>query len=599
MVWTPGPIFQDACDFGEKCTTCPSPTVMFIAILSVMFGNSRDKKSSRKIPEELDFIVVGAGSAGCVVANRLTENKNWKVLLLEAGGEELRINEIPSTNYILQGSSVDWNYRTVPDENSCRADNGCTMPRGKGMGGTSSLNGMLYVRGSPLDFDEWAKLGNKGWSFKEVLPYFKKSENNLDDNIVKANPHYHSKGGYQSVETLAYNETNARIITKAWQELGYDYIDVNADKQIGVMNLQTTTFNGQRHSTNVAFIRPIRNKRQNLFIETEAFVTKIKINPKTKRAVGVEYTNKEGKRKTVIARKEVIISAGAVDSPKLLMLSGIGPEEELKKNKINVLKNLSVGRNLQDHVSIDGLNIKLKKTSQKKSLKKRIEDIQQYLKNQTGPLSALGPLVSTAFVKTSFETVKNIPDIEYNFVPFNDTIIALPNSYDTINVHPILLIPNSRGTITLNASDPIQAAPVIRQNFFSKSPDRQRLLEGIRILLQLFKTKAFQDNEMTLNERPWPLCKQFPFNSDDYWSCIMTYYTNTDYHPVGTCKMGPKSDREAVVDPELRVYGIKSLRVVDASIMPIIIRGNTNAATIMIAEKASDMIKNDWKLKIF
>ncbi|XP_043475333.1 glucose dehydrogenase [FAD, quinone]-like [Leptopilina heterotoma] len=595
MAWIPGPQFQDLCDLGEKCTNCPSQTIMFVTILSIIFGQSRDKKSPRKLPSELDFIIVGAGSAGCVLANRLTEIEKWNVLLLEAGGEELKINELPSAPFILHNSNVDWKYKTEPEKYSCQANNGCLMPRGKVMGGTSSTNGLLYVRGSPSDYDEWAKLGNKGWNSKEALHYFKKSENNRDDNIIKANPKYHNKGGYLGVEKCRYNDTNAQLLAKAWQELGYDYIDVNADKQIGVMILQTTSLNGRRQSTNDAFIRPIREKRKNLFIETEAFVTKIKIDPKTKRAIGVEYTNKDGKQKTLTARKEVIISAGTINSPKLLMISGIGPEKELKKHNINILKNLSVGRNLHDHVTVGGLQIKLNKTSTKKSLKRRIQDLELYMKNQSGPLAANGPLSSAAFIRTKFEKNQQVPDLSYNFAPFDSSDkMTTSNSYDSIVVIPFVLNPNSRGTITLNSSDPIWGAPIIRQGFFTKSPDRERLLKGIRIFLQLFKTKTFQENEMTLDETPWPLCKQFSFNSDDYWFCMMKQYTETDYHPVGTCKMGPKSDREAVVDPRLRVYGIKGLRVVDASIMPKIIRGNTNAPTIMIAEKASDMIKKDW-----
>ncbi|XP_051167027.1 glucose dehydrogenase [FAD, quinone]-like isoform X3 [Leptopilina boulardi] len=599
MVWIPGPDFQDICDLGEKCTTCPSQTVMFVTIVTIIFAHYRDKKSTREIPEELDFIVVGAGSAGCVIANRLTENKNWKVLLLEAGEEELKMNDVPALLYTFFGSSSDWNYKTVPEENSCRADNGCAMSRGKVMGGCSSINGMLYVRGTPSDYDDWAKLGNEGWSYKEILHYFKKSENNRNDNIVNANPQYHKKGGYLGVEKLPYNDTNAKLLTEAWQELGYEYIDVNADKQIGVMNIQTTTLNGKRQSTNNAFIRPIREKRQNLFIKTEVLVTKILINPETKEAIGVEYRNKEGKMKKVMARKEVIISTGTVDSPKLLMLSGIGPSKELKKHNIEIIKDLPVGHNLHDHVTFQGLRIKLNKTSTKKSLKKRIEDLHQYLKYQNGPLSTIGPLESVAFVKTHFETEEAVPDIEYNYTPSEGKGDTIPNSYDLINVFTIVLKPNSRGTITLNATNPIFGAPIIRHGFFTKNPDRERLLEGTRMFISLFKTKVFRDNEMTLDETPWPFCKEWKFNSDDYWFCMMKYYTATDDHPVGTCKMGPKSDAEAVVDPQLRVYGIKKLRVVDASIMPKIVRGNTNAPIIMIAEKTSDMIKNDWRYKFW
>ncbi|XP_051168491.1 glucose dehydrogenase [FAD, quinone]-like [Leptopilina boulardi] len=599
MVWIPGEDYQDLCDLGEKCSTCPSQFVMFITILSLIFGQSRDKNLPREIPKKLDFIIVGAGSAGCVLANRLTEIKNWKILLLEAGGEELKINELPSSSFILHGSNVDWTYKTEPEESSCLANNGCPMPRGKVMGGSSSTNGMLYVRGSPSDYDNWAKLGNKGWSYKEVLYYFKKSEDNRDDNIVKANPFYHKKGGYLPVQKVLYNDTNVHLLSKAWQELGYENIDVNADKQIGVMSAQTTTLNGRRQSTNDAFIRPIREKRKNLFIETEAFVTKVIINSK-KKAIGVEYTNKYGKKKIVMAQKEVIISAGTVNSPKLLMLSGIGVSQELKKHNIKIIKDLPVGRNLHDHVTVGGLRIKLNKTSTKKSLKKRIEDVELYLKNQTGPLATMGPLQCITFVKTNLEKQQRVPDIEYNYVPFDSKgHVTTPNSYNMITIFTIVLNPNSRGTITLNASDPIWGAPIIRHGFFTKNPDRERLLEGIRIFLSLFKTKVFQKNEMTLDKKPFPLCKKWQFNTDDYWFCMMRYYTGTDYHPVGTCKMGPKSDSEAVVDSQLRVYGIKSLRVVDASIMPKITRGNINAPTIMIAEKASDMIKNYWRWKFF
>ncbi|XP_033228678.1 glucose dehydrogenase [FAD, quinone]-like isoform X2 [Belonocnema kinseyi] len=597
MSWIPPDFSTKFCTNDGQSTICDSKAIMFLTLLINLFGNPIDCKTLNEKGKEFDFIIVGAGSAGCVLANRLTEIENWNVLLLEAGTEELHVNRVPSLYHLTEGSSLDWNYQTQPEENACRANRGCSCPRGKVMGGSSSTNGLIYVRGHPMDYNRWAELGNTGWSYEHVLQYFKKSENNRNQDIIDDNPEYHNKGGYLSVQKFPHKDENVQILAEAWQEFGYQYVDINAKEHIGVMTLQTTSFNGRRESTNDAFIRPIRQKRPNLIIETEAYVTQILFDSEGKKAIGVEYTSvNTGKSQSIRARKEVIISAGAVNSPKLLMLSGIGPAEDLKTRRIKVIQNLPVGRNLHDHVSFLGFTIKLNQTSTIRDYEEKMKDIDLYLRENKGPLSTTGPLASSTFVKTKFEENLQAPDIQYHYTALRkkDSQSLIVCYYDAIAILPTLLTPESRGFITLNKTDPIWGSPMIYQQFFTVDPDRERLIEAIRIFQNLFNTTSFQKNEFKLDNERQPLCMELIFDSDDYWSCILSEYTITIYHPVGTCKMGPKEDKKAVVNPRLRVYGIENLRVVDASIIPIIPRGNTNAPTIMIAEKAADMIKEDW-----
>ncbi|KAK4887896.1 hypothetical protein RN001_004167 [Aquatica leii] len=550
-----------------------------------------------------DYIIVGAGSAGSVIANRLTAQKNISVLIIEAGGEESNFTDIPLMSFFLQGLEYNWNYTTTRQNVSCLGyvNQQCVVPRGKGLGGSSIINACLYVRGHKKDYDDWKSEGNSGWGYEDVLPLFKRSEDFKSVGDVD----YHGTGGYLSVNVVKSNHTQVEAFIEANKELGRPEIDYNGKRQLGVGRTQTNTINGRRHSVGKAFLQLARN-RTNLCVESNSLVTKILIKSPKKQAYGVLY-NKNGITYKAKCRKEVIVSAGTVNSPQLLMLSGIGPKSHLKKIGIPVIQDLSVGCNLQDHPAYVDLIFETNYTEPVTTLE---ENIRNYL-NGFGGLTVSANVHALAFLQTNFSNLSESPDIELIMVPSDNSISYLKKAHRYISenfdavwskVNPaksltiatVLLHPKSRGSIKLKSSSPFEP-PLINLNFLSdkKENDIDTMYRGIQRTLQLLETKAFKSLNASLVYNPVPACKHHQYLSKKYWYCQIRQLTTSLYHPVGTCKMGPDPNKGAVVNSKLQVHGVCNLRVADASIIPLQTSGHTNAPAIMIGEKLSQIILNE------
>ncbi|XP_059049407.1 glucose dehydrogenase [FAD, quinone] [Achroia grisella] len=568
--------------------------------------------------ETYDFVIVGGGSAGSVLANRLSEVEGWNVLLLEAGGHETEITDVPLLSLYLHKSKLDWKYRTEPQDTACQAmiDKRCAWTKGKVLGGSSVLNTMLYIRGNKRDFDQWESFGNPGWGYEDVLPYFKKSMDQRNPYLARDVRH-HSTGGYLTVQDSPYNTPIGAAFLQAGEEMGYDIVDVNGAQQTGYAWYQLTIRRGTRCSTAKAFLRPVR-LRQNLHIALFSHVTKVLIDKETKRAYGVEFF-RDGKMQIVYAKKEVILSAGSIGSPQLLLLSGVGPESHLREIGIDVLHDSpGVGKNLQDHIAVGGLAFKIDyPVSLVMNRLVNINSALRYAVTEDGPLTSSIGLEVVAFINTKYANASDDwPDIEFMMTScstnsdggtqvkkahsltdeFYNEVFAEINNKDVFGIFPMMLRPKSRGFIKLRSKNPFDY-PLMFHNYLTHPDDVGVLREGVKAAIAVGETQAMKRFGARFHSKPVPNCKHLPLYTDEYWDCLIRQYTMTIYHVSCTAKMGPSTDPMAVVDPQLRVYGVEGLRVIDASIMPTITNGNINAPTIMIGEKGADMIKEIWLQK--
>lgn len=529
------------------------------------------------IPEQnaqYDFIVIGAGSAGATMASRLSEINNSKVLLIEAGRSENLLMDIPLLVNMLQFSDdINWKYRTEKSDKYCLGmeDHRCNWPRGKVMGGSSVLNYMVATRGDPRDYDNWSKLGNDGWSYEELLPFFKKLEK-LNIPKLRNDSEMHSTNGPLDLTYPPFHTPLAEAFLKAGLEMGYPLIDYNGRERIGFSYIQATLKNGERVSTNRAYLH-FANNRKNLLVTKNSIVEKILIDPKTKRTMGVQF-RKRGSSRKVYARKEVILCAGAIGSPQILMLSGIGPKDHLKEMGIRLIKDAPVGENLMDHIAYGGLVFLVDQPVS--ILPDKVSNpaqpyIQDYLNRRYGPLTIPGCVEALSFMDVDNPTnISSFPNIELLFI--SSSLISGGGFYQNVGiseefwnsisidikgknswtVFPMLMRPKSRGKILLT-DNKATSKPRIIPNYLNDPEDVRIIVKGIRAAIEVSKTSAMKKFGTKLYDAPVMGCEKLQYDSDEYWECAARTFTFTIYHHSGTCKMGPDTDAASVVNPRLQV----------------------------------------------
>ncbi|MEK9660894.1 MAG: GMC family oxidoreductase N-terminal domain-containing protein [Alphaproteobacteria bacterium] len=528
--------------------------------------------------ESYDFIIVGAGSAGCVLANRLTASGDHSVLLIEAGGRDSSpwIHIPLGYGKHFTNPAVNWLYSNEPDD--AVAGRRVPTPRGKVLGGSSSINGLVYIRGQAADYDMWRQLGNPGWAYDDVLPYFRKSEDQQ-----RGADEWHGAGGPLAVSDRKTPHELCDAFLESAAKCGYPRTDdFNRADNEGFGYLQLTTRNGRRCSAAVAFLRPAE-KRRNLTVVTHAHATRILFEGQ--RATGIEYSRR-GRLATARAEREVILSGGAVNTPQLLELSGIGSADRLRTYGIDIVADRpGVGENLQDHFSVRLTWRCTKPLTLNDALANPLRgarELAKYAVSRDGFL-AMGASVAAGFYKS--DTAQATPDIQVGLNLFSgDRLGEKLHPFSGFCAAVRLLRPESRGTIHIRSADPL-AAPEIRSNFLHREKDGTTLARACMMFREIAAARPLADY-IESEYLPGPAVADEAAMLD-----YMRKTGATSFHPVGTCRMG--SDPDAVVDPRLRVNGVAALRVADASIMPVIVSGNTNAPAIMIGEKASDMILED------
>ena len=527
----------------------------------------------------IDFIIIGGGSAGCVLANRLTEDCSYNVLLLEAGPKDANpwIHIPIGYGKNFRNPTINWMFQTEPGERWVRK--AVPTPRGKVIGGSSSINGMVYMRGNRDDYNHWRQLGNQGWGFDDVLTYFKKSENQQ-----RGEGEYHGIGGPLWVSDPAETHPIAEAYIKAGLEAGYDYNpDFNENTQEGFGPIQWTTKNGRRSSAATAYLKPAK-KRRNLSIISNAQVHRLIFEGN--RAIGLEYET-SGRKEIVHANIEILMSAGAIHSPQLLQLSGVGDASELQQLGVSIVADLpGVGQNLQDHVNaplIYKSNLPITANKLYHSSTRKITEGLKYIFNRKGML-AMGACYAGGYIK--IQPGAENPDIQALLLLFStEDLGGVPHKFDGITVNVALMRPESRGYVKAKDNQ-IGTPPIIQPNYLDAKADRDTLIAGMNEIRRIMREPALSSKILT----------EYSPTADiqSYDDCLnfICDRARTSYHPVGTCKMG--QDKMSVVDDRLKVKKLSGLRVVDASIMPTITSGNTNAPTIMIAEKAADMILSEY-----